>query len=95
MENIRPVYVYDMDSDTVQNVPLLEYKCYMREQERVRIQIETFGSWGPEAFWLDSPTESLSGNDSTCRLFIENVTKISMEEDFVTLIQNQAQVFSR
>jgi len=94
MRTVSPVYDYPI-VETAQKLPLKEFEKYMKEQERVESQLKEFCPWGLLGFDENNRTEELSGNDLTCRLFIENVKKISLEEDFAGLVQGRIQNLSR
>lgn len=79
MSTIQPFYDYLADIDDREK---------SRENERARIQIEKhpWGSWG---FDINTKTKDLSGDDLDCRLFIENVTKVSKEEGWAKTLKKQ------
>jgi len=38
--------------------------------------------WGSKGFWIHTPTNTLSGDDLDCRLFIQQVQKVSREQQW-------------
>lgn len=86
MSNIKPFYAFPL-IDFPDDENCKKMLAYHREHDRARIQLENSAQWGWEGFLEDIRTEELSGNDLTCRLFIENVTKVSKGKRWVRTIK--------
>jgi hypothetical protein len=89
------VYRPGRDSDYMSTIqPYYDYLCDIEDREknrknnRIRIQLEQH-PWGAMGFWEETPTEDLSGDDLYCRLFIENVTKVSKEEEWAKMLKKR------